>query len=67
MAFEKFKSKILAYVRQAGISDAVEFNHDSEKKLYTAWIPGEEILISCGESGMGMSARFHSHVYPIPA
>ena len=67
MAFEKFKQNIIAYMKKAGVSGSVEFNHDTDKGLYSAWIPGEEILITCRESGLGMSARFHNHVYPIKA
>ena len=67
MAFEKFKQRINSYVSSAGISDSVEFDHDKEKGLFSAWIPGEEILITCRESGLGMTAKFHSHVYQIKA
>lgn len=67
MAFEKFKQDILGYLDKDGISKTVTFEHDREKKLFSAWIPGEEILITRNETGLGMSVRFRSHLYQVKA
>ena len=67
MAFEKFKQDILGYLDKAGISKVVTFEHDMEKGLFSAWIPGEEILITRNETGLGMSVRFRSHLYQVRA
>lgn len=66
MTFEEFKRKILAYIEKAGISNTVFFDHDADNKLYSAKIPGEELRITCRESGLGMTVHFHQRTLPVP-
>ena len=66
MSYENFMELILGYMGEAGVNSRVVFNHDPEKKIYTAEIPDEEMLISCRESGLGLSVKFHKRVFPVP-
>ena len=66
MTFEEFKRKVLGYIEKAGISKTVFFDHDSERKQYSARIPGEELRITCRESGLGMTVHFHDRMLPVP-
>lgn len=66
MTYEEFKRKIIAYIEKAGISKTVFFDHDTESKLYSAKIPGEELRITCRESGLGMTVHFHQRTLPVP-
>ena len=66
MTYEEFKRKIIAYIEKAGISKTVFFDHDTENKLYSAKVPGEELRITCRESGLGMTVHFHQRTLPVP-
>ena len=66
MTFEEFKRKVLGYIEKAGISKTVFFDHDADSKLYSAQIPGEELRITCRESGLGMTVHFHQRTLPVP-
>lgn len=66
MSFEEFKRKVLGYIEKAGISETPLFDHDKDNKLYTARIPGEELRITCRESGLGMTVHFHDRMLPVP-
>lgn len=66
MTYDEFKNKILSYIEKAGISKTVFFDHDADSKLYSAQIPGEELRITCRESGLGMTVHFHNRTLPVP-
>lgn len=66
MLYESFKRKVLGYMEKAGISKTVFFDHDTDKRQYTAWVPGEELRFTCSESGLNMAVKFRRHTYPIP-
>jgi len=66
MSYEDFMAMILGYMGEAGVNSRVVFNRDTDKKIYTAEIPDEEIQISCRESGLGLSVKFHQRVLPVP-
>lgn len=66
MTFEEFQRKVNGYTKKAGISCVVHFEHDVDRKQYSATIPSEELRLTCRESGLGMTAHFHNRTLPVP-
>ena len=66
MTFEEFQDKVKWYAKKAGFCGSIRFEHDVDRKQYSATIPSEELRLTCRESGLGMTAHFHNRTLPVP-